>query len=1386
MILGYVLAEAFILFLGLVLWFYTTQKGNPAVNNALALVAEKIPEALKVPFPSVDTVMWLRILGLIVIALAVQGNEDVLAEWWDEVIVWIWGKVADFGHIIVFFADLLVPLYNFYATLAQQVTTGTYTILAKCQVRTIAQSLVHIGDAMQHMAKAMVQFILAPKGAFDIYNTTIALQKAVIKQESVIKCACDGLTPAFGIAFDVIRPTLLANITNESINTLIAIPQTAILAIPPWKEIPDGRRLFHPLKRLAVATGFYLDEAIDNVLSRILLSFVTEIPIFTAAGYAAEGVIGLAEMVAHTTTRIILLQPITFNPRLIHISFINMADFLDEVLLETLTMVAEPLGFGDGQIEEAKEAAKPLSNSVTLLLKAVVGLFMSVIDELYFIFRGEFVGLTFMQVLQRWDGDWGETNQKGITLQEHFFQNIDKATYEAQKYFLVWSFIPVLIRSVNRFVNLLLRVILSAEHIVQDQFFHVPINCAYGKIETCSDQCMFYFDPNNPYDPESSAQNPCNSLISEWVFAALEDLSDVLAGIFKAIRPQQSEEWCAPKLYPSGNRCALSNTDFMCATSTTLKEAVDVPLNLLRHLYQALTSVFAEEDIMRMEIDGRLCDLSTVLYAVAGNAVAVIPSDLVPADFKEALTNTVHAIVVLPVDLIRAYVIAAKYLASLISGSAINWDKVISNIEDQLIDQDFRQRLTATQSTSTSVTLSENTANFVVSIIMIPTNYLINIFSAMGQLTGGTNFFSGIADLVAIVKNSLSKEMINLITLIGKVFTNILAMLTQGKTDLGSLASDLITLIQKTIGIVASVAAQLLVSILELLGPIGEFLIFLWRGLCAAGDVIEWLTGADFSGVCAPVEDLDDARRRLPEMQSHPVNMTGFDGNSECDLLIHHYNGHLWEEAAPLEQITMLHCAEQQALMHKLNAVLRVDMPTDAIYNWKRKYNMLYEAVLGFIVYMKPQSKPQMLMEWDRLQIPRFYLDLWERLHLEIPWISILDKAISNTVDPVPELASIYDESKNMIIKAHHTWNTHDMTKFNIPHINMTTLRLGESYQAIVAHHTMAWGLKTSLEPEINYLNCTVADNFVLAMTEAAERVADYYSGPFVEKALPEFMMWLQDVNITRQFPEVNYPYFAVPTKDSVKNSLLYSFQACEYEQIKCDPAEQLQRIGRITESLYYILIGLACLSILSLLTGISMFTVMPIVSFFILMGHTWNYRLTCTPNIPNCFFDDTYLWIKTYQPKGWDEYFPELQKGGKCNENFLWSSAYLLARSPVNFIVEFALYQSDSFTGSNDYDTYQEWALESDLANECFILRLPHLVFIPAFVYGMLTFGNVINYAISVVVSVLQSIAPMFSAIYAMEKGNEDNYEEEQQSELVDRMKNKLVELGFLKNKED
>ena len=1368
MIAGVLFLEIFVLFAGMLIWFFTTQKGSAVVVTNLSVVFDKLFQEIP-PLPVIDTFMWLRIGAFLLFAVAIEGNEDVLREFWDELFVWLWGLVSDFGQIVVYFADLVVPLYNWFVTLNAQLTTGTYTILAKCQLKTIIESLVHVGEGMKFLSFAIRDFILARKGAFDIYNTTREFQTAIVKQEGVLKCACDGISPALGILFDVLRPTLLANITNETFNTFVALPQTAVLAIPPWQEIPDLHRLIHPMKRVAVCLGKYFDEVVDSVLTRILLKPPNQIPVFQVAGYALEGVLGLTEMLAHTVSRFILLQPITFNPQLIHQSFLSSSENLEESILQLVIAVAEPLNIGTdaavdatgGQVgglntaaalvDDVREAAKPLSKSIGYTLNAAIGLVMSVIDEIYFVLRGEQAGLTFMQVLQRWDGHWGVQGQEGIRLQEHFFQNIDLATRSAEEYFLVWAWMPIFWRSVSRFINMVLRIILSSEDIVQDKFFHKPINCGYGVQEECSDECMFYFDPLNPYNPETDAQNPCNALVSEWVFSAIEDFSEVLSSVFEMIRPQHSDEWCSTRIYPTGSlRCAKTNTDFMCATSTSLKEAVDLPLNALRHLYSVITSVFAQTDVLKMTIDDRLCDLTTVLYAIAGNAVSIIPTSIVSADFKEKLTNVVHSLVVLPVELLRMYIIAAKYMVALISGSSTNWDLIQANIENQLISQKYMRVASSTTTVSSSISLASDTANFLVTGVIIPANYLINVFDSTGELVSGdTNFFTGLAELISVLKNALSKELISFVTLFFKVGSQLLAMLTEGSTDLGELASDLVLLIQKTISIVVSVASQILVSILGLLGPVGEFLIFLWKGICAAGTAIEWLTGADFGPVCDAVDDVDLGRRRLPEMQNNIINMTGFDGTATCDLLVMHYNGHAFSEALPLEQITLMHCAEQKALMHKLNAVLRVDMPVDAIYNWKRKYYMGYEGVLAFFVYMKHQDTHHMLAEYDRLGLPRFYLELWSRMKLEIPWIDVLDNALTKVIQPVPELTSIYETSKNVIVDFHKTWKSHDMTRVEVPQINLKPLKFGEAYQTITTHHTMAWGLHTDIDIE-GPLNCTVADNFVSAMIDATHRLSDYYEGPFVEHSLPTFMMWLQDQKVPLEKPNYTMPVVTIPTKQGFKDAVMYSFLKCEYEDITCDYSEQLARVGRISESLWYVLYSLLGAGVVSVLTGVSLFPLLPLAPYIIL-AHTWNYRLTCTPNVPDCFFDDTLLWIQTFKPLVFDEYFPAFAaapEGQQCPSNYLWSSVYLLARTPAKGIIEFVLYQNIDY-----YNTFQTWAERTDLHDDCFVLRLPHLAFIPASLYALYGFSGMVFWAGNVVIKLATAIVPILSTVYAIER---------------------------------
>ena len=89
MIAGVLFLEIFILFLGLLLWFFTTQKGSAVVVTNLSSVFDKLIQEIP-PLPNIDTFMWLRIGAFLALAVAVEGNEDVLKEFWDELLIWVW------------------------------------------------------------------------------------------------------------------------------------------------------------------------------------------------------------------------------------------------------------------------------------------------------------------------------------------------------------------------------------------------------------------------------------------------------------------------------------------------------------------------------------------------------------------------------------------------------------------------------------------------------------------------------------------------------------------------------------------------------------------------------------------------------------------------------------------------------------------------------------------------------------------------------------------------------------------------------------------------------------------------------------------------------------------------------------------------------------------------------------------------------------------------------------------------------------------------------------------------------------------------------------------------------------------------------------------------
>lgn len=1427
------------------------------------------------PLPSLDLRTSILLLFVGVLGWAISADVDVsfraLGGLWD-VLLFVWDTLKDFAHVAVFLLDTFLPLYNWLVTLWYQLTDGTFAILTKCQVRGVMEGASNIGDAMVHLSDSIVTFVADPKGPLDVYNVTLSLQDAFLSQESALECACDGLSPVFLILLDSVRSRYLGNVVNESVNVFIGFFQTLVLAVPPFGEILSFSRMFGPLQRVPVYLGKFLDEGLDGVLNRAFdgltavldgiesvgVSAVNEyydtdftatdrsgvtlarIPVFSVFGYYWAANIGVLDMLMHTITHLCYAVPITYDPVSIHAYYMRAITSFEtslylplQVLTDILSVVALPKIFVasllmDEDVELGDRfVAKSVSLSMGHALRATVGLPMAVIDMLYFVFRGEFTHLTFPQILQRMDGQFGKC-EKYVTLQCDFFRHVDFSTYEAEMYWALSTFrmrsLPQLVRVASRAGNVLIRILFSIEDMVHGQFSHVAINCGYGYNKECSTDCQFYYDPDNPYIPfgrtdtnapradDENGVVPCNSQLSEWVLHEFYTLATSLSLYVRALRPQHGVAWCERFVFPrKRDRCARSNKDWVCATSTTIKELIDVPVNLIRHIFQGLSVVGAMDgDIFKMELDDRVCDVSELLYSIVGNVVSLIPSTWLTDSAEENLTDMLFMIYPnLFMTFVRSIVVLIRYVWGLIASTMvgvgdsvgvdvgdafkIDWEAVQREIDAQLISDRHAFKFSEEVEAELSFDfLKESTSHFVVTEIILVFNFFINIFESIGEFFGSDNYFNVLADILGILKNGLGKAMIDIVTLHLEVLGGIFVFFSgnAGTDDFVDFYANLTLLVIKYLEMLGRVATSIVVALLKALGSVGEFILDLWRGVCSALDAIEWLVG-DMGATCDAVEQIDDERRRLRAAEGF-VEMPGWLGDTECDHMARHYDGRPYSDLVYLERLRVLECKEWRLYADKLSLVLRADIPRDVFYNWKRKWLMCYELLQGVFLYLQYDSGT-LMREWERAGLPHYWLELWSRFRLSVPWVDMAHAALLRAVEPVPELKRVYHTARETFFEMSAVWHGRNGSRllreapFMVFGADFVEAKMRRA-RMVLSDRTSAWGLKTNIDIDGD---CAVADNFFLAMSEASERVAAYYSGPYVDHVLPTLGAYLSSLKmpyppITNSFPAVSFP-----SVDAIKAALMYNFEECEAYHITCGNSNvsrfeqqtlQLARVDRITQSLWYILLALAVALVVQTLLGLSLFPLYPL-SVFILTAHVWNYRWTCFPNIPNCAFDDVLLWLDLFRPSEWQELFPVLHNmtgialnvtnatsgvviGERvlrtglfgpgevsCPEtNALWTSAYLLSKTWLVYPLEFALWATPY------KDAFNEWIMRSDAKEECLYLLGLDLIWIPAIVYAFYVLWGVLVWGVRKLVLLVSLLSDAAVVVYTLEKSAGDD----------------------------
>lgn len=304
--------------------------------------------------------------------------------------------------------------------------------------------------------------------------------------------------------------------------------------------------------------------------------------------------------------------------------------------------------------------------------------------------------------------------------------------------------------------------------------------------------------------------------------------------------------------------------------------------------------------------------------------------------------------------------------------------------------------------------------------------------------------------------------------------------------------------------------------------------------------------------------------RVIPGFQSIMETITGFiDGlfgstrlgapnefwtpNTKCELLMRYTQNKTFESFTASEKITYLSCHDQLRIAKKVFEILKFKyIPDDILYNWKRKYIILYQIFRATIVYFTSKTDEEfvLLMEEygiDYRMINEIYrktigilLSIYNNLSMRIVLESTLQHFDHRYKDPnnpstTARLYRMYTDASRSFSDISTIWHKHHMGKrmyvtandfLHISHkvIKRSIKMVNETHVTAIKNHVVKqfkhakniWyadqpitvklrsfgktDKDTCNDREGSCIECTLLNNFVDLTNETSKHMSIFYS----------------------------------------------------------------------------------------------------------------------------------------------------------------------------------------------------------------------------------------------------------------------------------------------------
>ena len=688
----------------------------------------------------------------------------------------------------------------------------------------------------------------------------------------------------------------------------------------------------------------------------------------------------------------------------------------------------------------------------------------------------------------------------------------------------------------------------------------------------------------------------CNTHHAEWVFHILSEVGLVVDRVFSKLHPaydSAENSYCEDMSYPlvdttilaynqnrwneqkelydalamtySSKSCKIYGShDFICSTSMTVRSALNLIIYEVRELVMTLFELLGgSANGITVNLGNRLCDLQRTAAGLSSTISSIFPVGLVSNGVRTGFAKIIFVQLDLPIEILNMLNHAVQFIENILRGTA-----------------------------GFSSSLTQPVFNFIIDEINIVFNWLEILFDGFedlfeGLARGAGAIFRTFKIILNIFRQFFSDAAIEILSLIFKVFGGIIEMFTGGGIYADFFA-DLWRLITKLLEMLLKNAGKVLDAILSMLGPLGQFIRELSGEICIG--LQDAICTLSFGGMCdlgcpgagpssppAPAAAVGEAvggffddifgRRLHSSMHRLPkilYDELEWNGVSECDMYVHAYRDYNFTDLRPMERVQLLQCVEQRALAVNMGKQLEIDLPHDLVYNWKRKYTMLYELMTSGFIYLQYttgdiSNATEMLHEMKHAGVnTNLYVPFWNKVRSYVRQFTLLshldglvhtlfhsfDKDIQTSDTGWGNIYRIYKHSStaakaiynhSQTTDLHYdftqagkalstiniTWKNPIPEHFSLQGMKRVTLRATKTsnpYKLKSRNFVLrAAGLNTDITPceeqaDTNMcVNCLVLDNFFNTVINEGKRMGQFYEYTYVPVIIPSFIEYFND-----------------------------------------------------------------------------------------------------------------------------------------------------------------------------------------------------------------------------------------------------------------------------------